>query len=119
MPAVVFSQEQDRTVPFLLWFDELNPKIKAKCKVKIERLKLLGHNLRRPESDYLRDGIYELRVGFRGMNYRILYFFHCAATVVISHGITKEQIVPFREISKAIENERKFAQNPKLHTYEE
>ena len=38
--------------------------------------KELGHELRRPEADLLRDNIYELRIGLQGINYRILYFFH-------------------------------------------
>ncbi len=62
--------------PFLDWFDGLPPKAQDKCRVRIERLRELGHELRRPEADYLRDGIYELRVKHQGVNYRLLYFFH-------------------------------------------
>ena len=62
---VVFYREEDGTVPVLDWLDGLPDKVKAKCRVRIERLKGLGHELRRPEADYLRDGIYELRVGYR------------------------------------------------------
>lgn len=47
-----------------------------KCRVRIERLRDLGHELRRPEADLLRDGIYELRVRLGTLNYRMLYFFH-------------------------------------------
>jgi hypothetical protein len=43
--------------------------------VRIERLRDLGHELRRPEADYLRDGIYELRVGLGSVNHRMLYSF--------------------------------------------
>ena len=70
---VVFYKEDDGTVPTLEWLDSLPPKALDKCVVRIERLGALGHELRRPESDYLRDGIYELRVGLQHMNYRILY----------------------------------------------
>ena len=58
------------------WLDGLQPKHRAKCVKWIEILKSFGHELRRPESDYLRDGIYELRVRFQSLNYRMLYFFH-------------------------------------------
>ncbi|MGO9257708.1 MAG: type II toxin-antitoxin system RelE/ParE family toxin [Bryobacteraceae bacterium] len=34
----------------------------------------MGRELRRPEADFLRDGIYELRVSLRGVHFRILYF---------------------------------------------
>ena len=79
----------------------------------------MGHELRRPESDFLRDGIYELRVGLRGINYRMLYFFHGQAAVVLSHGLVKERAVPPLEIGKAIERRRQFESNPKQYSYEE
>lgn len=72
---VVFYREDDGTVPVLEWLDTLSPKAQDKCQVKIERLQELGHELRRPEADYLGDGIHELRIGLQGVNYRILYSF--------------------------------------------
>jgi phage-related protein len=116
---VVLYQELDKTVPILQWFDGLKSKAKAKCLVKLERLKDFGHELRRPEADYLRDGIYELRVGMDGINYRMLYFFHGKTAVVISHGLIKERIVPPREIDKALERRQNFTINPKGHTYKD
>jgi hypothetical protein len=74
--SIVFYQEDADTVPVLDWLDTLPLKALDKCRVKVERLQELGHELRRPEADYLRDGMYELRVGLQGRNYRILYFFH-------------------------------------------
>ncbi len=75
---VVFYREDDGSVPLLEWIDRLPAKAKAKCRVRIGRLRAEGHELRRPEADYLRNGVYELRVGFQGVNYRMLYFFHGA-----------------------------------------
>ncbi len=69
---VVFYREREGSVPVLEWLDTLPAKIQDKCVVKIERLRELGHELRRPEADVLLDGIYELRIGREGMNYRIL-----------------------------------------------
>ena len=66
---VILYQEVDGTVPLLEWFDELPPKALSKCRVSIERLGQLGHELRRPEADYLRDDIYELRIRFQSVNY--------------------------------------------------
>jgi hypothetical protein len=54
-------------IPILGWLDSLPD--------KAQKLAELGHELRRPEADFLRDKIYELRVNFKGINYRILYFF--------------------------------------------
>jgi hypothetical protein len=116
---VVFFKEDDGSVPILEWLDSLQEKALDKCTVKIERLEELGHELRRPEADFLRDGIYELRVGLQHINYRMLYFFHGRTAAVVSHGLVKEAAVPPKEIEKAIERKRKFERNPKAHTHEE
>ena len=116
---VVFYKEADGSVPMLEWFDSLQPRALDKCTVRIERLEEMGHELRRPEADFLRDGIYELRVGLQHVNYRMLYFFHERTIAVISHGLVKEDAVPPKEIEKAIERKRKFGQNPKAHTHVE
>jgi len=117
--AVVLYREKDGSVPFLEWFDSLQSKVQDKCRIKIERLQELGYELRRPEADFLRDGIYELRVRHQHVNYRMLYFFHGNIAAVLSHGITKEQRIPPRETDKAIENKKRFTANPKQHTFEE
>ena len=116
---VVFYKEDDGSVPILEWLDSLQPKALDKCTVRIERLKELGHELRRPEVDFLRDGIYELRVRLQHVNYRMLYFFYGRTAAVVSHGLVKEAEVPAKEIEKAIERKRKFEKNPKAHTHKE
>jgi phage-related protein len=77
-----------------------------------------GHELRRPRADTLRDGIHELRVVSQHVNYRVLYFFH-GRTAVISHGLTKEGVVPPREIDLAVARKHRFAADPARHTYTE
>ena len=114
---VVFYKEADGTVPILESLDTLPEQALDKCTVRIERLQELGHELRRPEADLLRDGIYELRVGLQHVNYRILYFFHGSVAAVVSQGLTKEDRVPAKEIEKAIARKRAFETNPVLHTY--
>ncbi len=116
---VLLYREDDGTVPLLDWLDSLPSKAVAKCRVRIERLADLGHELRRPEADFLRDDIYELRVGLQGQNYRMLYFFHGKAVVVLSHGLVKKREVPPKEIDKAVERKRRFKASPKTHTWEE
>jgi hypothetical protein len=73
--AIVLFRDSDGNVPFLNWLDDLPDKIRDKCVVRLRRLAELGHELRRPEADFLRDGIHELRIGFQGKNYRICTFF--------------------------------------------
>ena len=114
---VILYRETDGTVPLLQWLDSLPEKIREKCLFRVRRLAILGHELRRPEADYLRDGIYELRVGFRSQNYRMLYFFHGTVAAVLSHGLTKEDRVPSKEIDQAIRRKEVFERNPVPHTY--
>jgi phage-related protein len=116
---IVFYKEEDGSVPVLDWLEKLPPKTVAKCRVRIERLAELGHELRRPEADLLRDKIYELRASLQGIHYRILYFFHDNTAAVLAHGIIKERAVPPKEIEKAIERKKKFELNPARHTYGE
>src|SRR6266516_2730735 len=103
---ILFREPKDESVPLLEWLDQLPTKVKAKCAERIDRLGELGHELRRPEADFLRDGIYELRASYQGVNYRMLYFFAGKAVVVLSHGLTKEREVPPREIDQAVERKR-------------
>jgi phage-related protein len=116
---VVFYREDDGTVPLVDWFDTLPEKALDKCRIKIERLRELGHELRRPEADYLRDGIYELRVRLGTVNYRMLYFFHDNIAAVVSHGLMKEQRVPPRDIDRAVAAKHSFAQDPSHHSHQE
>jgi phage-related protein len=116
---VVFFRDDDGSVAVLDWLDKLTVKALAKCTVKIERLKQMGHELRRPEADYLRDGIYELRVGLQGINYRILYFFHGGKAAVLAHGLIKARLVPSKDIELAIKRKNKFVINPEKHTFRE
>lgn len=116
---VVLFREADGACPFLDWFAGLPAKAQDKCFLRLERLRELGHELRRPEADLLRDGIYALRIIFQGIHYRILYFFHRTEAVVISHGIIKERIVPPTEIERAIDRKKRFEAAPGQHTYQE
>jgi phage-related protein len=116
---VVLYRDIDGSCPFVEWFDELPAKIQDKCYLRLERLSAMGDELRRPEADFLRDGICELRVGFRGVHHRILYFFHGAAAAVVSHGVVKEDVVPPKEIDLAVERKKLFQADPSRHTYQE
>jgi len=116
---VVLYREQDGSCPFLEWFGGLPPKAQDKCYVRLERLREMGHELRRPEGDLLRDGIYELRVGLQGVQFRILYFFHRTIAAVVSHGLVKERVIPSRDIDRAAARKKRFEADPSGHTFEE
>jgi phage-related protein len=116
---ILFYAESDQVCPILEWLDALPPKARDKCVVRLERLAAMGNQLRRPEADYLRDGIFELRVGLQGIHYRVLYFFYGRNVAVVSHGIVKEAAVPVREIELALRRKRMFEQDPPSYTYRE
>jgi phage-related protein len=114
---VVYYQENDGTVPLNEWFETLSSKVIQKCHAKLGRLEQMGHELRRPEADYLRDEIYELRASYQGVHYRMLYFFHGRDAVVVSHGLAKERAVPPREIDLAVRRKAIFEKDPELHRF--
>ena len=116
--GIALYREEDGACPFVEWFDELPAKVQDKCYLRLERLREMCHELRRPEADFPRDGIYELRVSLGGVHHRILYFFHGAMAAVVSHGLVKERAVPSKEIDRAIERKQRFEANPAKHTYE-
>lgn len=120
---VVFFRESDGSVPYKTWLDthvaRRDRRAAMKCTVRLELLRDHGSDLRRPYADYLRDGIYELRLEFGGVNYRILYFFHRAEAVVVTHGLTKEAKVSAGEVDLAVRRKGLFESNPGRHTYEE
>ena len=115
---VVMFAEEDGTCPFLVWLDEQPGKVQDKCIVRIERLAELGHELRRPEADTLRDGVHELLVSRQGVQYRILYFF-VNQLAVVSHGLRKEQKIPDKDIDLALRRRNMFAKAPEKHMYRE
>jgi putative component of toxin-antitoxin plasmid stabilization module len=115
---VIIFAEADGSAPLIEWLDGLDVKVRDKCIVRVERLAELGHELRRPEADFLRDGVHELRIRRGKVNYRILYFFH-NDLAVLSHGCTKDDAVPPSEIERAIGHRSLYAQDPMKHQYAE
>jgi phage-related protein len=115
---VVLYQEGDGSLPPLVEFlDGLQQVARERCLARIELLETHGHELQRPHSAPLADGIYELRIKFFRVNYRLLYFFHGRTAAVISHGIAKEKEVPKKEIKAAADRMEKFKADPDRHTF--
>lgn len=114
---VQLYQEEDGSVPLLEWLKGLPAKVQDKCLVRLERLEEMGQALRRPEADYLQDGIYELRVRVRSIQYRMLYFFYGSQAAVVSHGFTKEGVVSPREIETAKQRRERVMARPARHLF--
>ena len=118
---VCFYQEADGRAPVREWLIELrraDQRAHAKCVARIRRLADLGHELRRPEADTLRDGIHELRARSGNVNYRILYFFHGRNAALLLHALTKEDAVSSIDIERAIRRKRRFLADPPAHIQE-
>jgi len=112
---VFFYRDEDGTVPVHAWLEELaakNRRAAAACIARLRLLEAFGHELRRPNADYLRDGIYELRARRRNVNYRILYFYHGQHVAVLAHSLTKEKKIPPADIERAIERKQRYEQDP-------
>jgi phage-related protein len=119
---VLLFREADGRIPVREWLDALGRRDRralAKCVDRVERLAELGHELRRPEAGFLRDGLYELRVLKGHVNYRILYFFHGKDVVVLAHALTKEDVIPDADIQRASARKRLVEANPRRHLHED
>lgn len=120
--TIYFFRDVDGRVPFLEWLEELEdrqPRAFAKCLYMLDLLRQFGHELRRPQSDMLRGGVYELRTRVGRVNYRILYGFVGQDLVLVSHGITKESSVPDSEIDLAVSRLALYRREPKRYVSEE
>ena len=118
--GVVFYQEAPGDVPALDWLRRLQRTDRrgyAKCVARVQRLAELGHELRRPEADFLRDGIHELRARRGRVQYRILYFFHGKEIAVLAGGLSKEGQVPDGDIDRALQRKVAFEEDPSTHTF--
>ncbi|HET6383057.1 MAG TPA: type II toxin-antitoxin system RelE/ParE family toxin [Armatimonadota bacterium] len=117
----IFYLEDDGTVPALEWLRGMarrDSRVLQKLQARIERLEEMGHELRRPEGDLLRDGIHELRARLGSTNFRLLYFFDGREIAILVHGLTKEAGVPNPDIERALERKRRYERDPSNHRYE-
>ena len=112
-------RDQNGEIPVQEWLDEIEqrePKAYQKCLARILELSSKGYEMRRPQADLLRQGIYELRATFSGTHYRMLYFFFGKSCIAVSHGITKEDRVPAKEIDLAIARMKLVKADPLKYT---
>ena len=119
---VVFYRDDPGDVPVWDWLVDLmryDRKAFANCVAVIRRLREMGFELRRPQADYLRDGIYELRAKRGRVNHRILYFFHGQNVAVLVHALVKESKVADVDVERAIRRRSRYEKDPEAHTAEE
>lgn len=121
--AVRLFRERDGRIPFHDWLLSLTRPSKrqnlsavAKIRTVLSALGTEGHELRRPISAPLRDGIHELRVRDKRVHYRVLYFFDGPGVAVIALGCTKEDEVGDVEIDRATQYRNTYLRDRFGHT---
>jgi putative component of toxin-antitoxin plasmid stabilization module len=118
---VFFFDDGTGVAPVREWLRDLqgrDAKAHVKCVARIARLAELGHELRRPEADYLRDGVHELRARHGHVHYRVLYFFHGNVAILV-HALTKEDEVPTTDLDRAVSRKALFEKDPEKHVHED
>lgn len=99
----------DGSYPAQEFIDSLDIKMQAKMLRTIAFLQENGSDLREPYSEYLQDGILELRAKVGSNISRVMYFFYDGKKAVLTHGfIKKTQKTPKKEIDRAIRYKEEY-----------
>ena len=109
MFTVVLYETEDGKTPVEDWMDSLDPKMRAKLIAMLLLLEEKGNALRKPYTESLGDGIFELRA-IQGNNIsRALFFFYFNQRIIVTNGfIKKQQKTPANEIQLAKERRLDF-----------
>ena len=99
---VEFFVKGSGEVPAENFINSLDVKMTAKIYRLLMMISENGSDLRKPYSEHLEDGIFELRAKVGTNITRILYFFFVERRVVVTNGFVKKtQKTPKNEIEKA------------------
>ena len=88
-------EKLDGKVPVLEFILGLEPKQQAKVYREIDLLEKFGNELHYPHVDTIKGdkykGLWELRINFSSVIFRIFYFLPIRNKVILLHGITKKK----------------------------
>ena len=87
---VEFYDTEDGRTPTQEFLDSLDDKMAAKMYGMMDILAEYGNELRKPYSEHLDDGIFEVRAKFGSNITRVLYFFYVGKTIVMTNGFVKK-----------------------------
>lgn len=90
MFKIQFYSTEDGKEPVAEFIDSLYVKMAAKLVGLMDVLEEKGTELRLPYSEYLEDGIFELRCRQGSNITRVLYFFYIDKTIVVTNGLVKK-----------------------------
>lgn len=101
---LIFYETRSGRAPALEFLRSQPKPVRAEGGWLLEQLQKYGNNLGRPVTDYLEDGIHELRWQIERNEYRLLFFFSGRQIIVVTHGFSKKtNRVPKAEIARARE----------------
>ena len=111
---VVLYETEDGKTPVEDWMDSLEPKMRAKLIAMLVLLEEKGNALRKPYTESLGNGIFELRA-IQGNNIsRALFFFYVDQRIIVTNGfIKKQRKTPASEIQLAKERRLDFLRQEK------
>ena len=99
---IEFYEKSNGEAPAEDFIQELDEKMQAKIFRILDMLEVNGPQVRMPHSEYLIDGIFEIRAKQGSDITRILYFFAIGKRIILTNGFTKKsQKTPKREIDVA------------------
>ena len=99
---VIFYSTASGREPAKEFLDSLDLKMKAKMVKTIAFLQDVGTAAREPYSEYIDDGIFELRAKVGSDISRVMYFFYAGGKIILTNGfIKKTQKTPKNEIELA------------------
>lgn len=99
MFEIISYETEDKICPVGDFLNTLEPKLLAKTMKTIDLLEENGNKLRKPYSEYVEDGIFELMVIQASNIVRILYFFVVGKKAILTNGFVKKtQKTPKSEI---------------------
>ncbi len=109
MYIIEFYETENGRTPVLDFLMSLDPKMRAKVGAMMQLLEEKGPELRKPYTEHLGNGIFELRA-IQGNNIsRTLFFFYAEQRIIITNGfIKKTGKTPPKEISLAKARRKDF-----------
>ena len=106
MFEVLFYEKEDGTRPAEEYLLSEDVKLQAKMSREILLLEEFGNLLRKPHSELLEDGIFELRAKVGTDISRVLYFFIVGKKVILTNGFRKKSEKTPRDVIELAKNYR-------------
>ncbi|MBU0952652.1 MAG: type II toxin-antitoxin system RelE/ParE family toxin [Elusimicrobia bacterium] len=115
LKAIYYYKDDRGNNPVKEFIDKLPLKEQAKIFAYIAELRNQGHNLHRPITGYLGNGIYELRP----KSNRIFYFFFLKDNAVLMHAIKKKtDKIPQEDLSLCIKRKQMVEEHKNIEQIE-